>query len=125
LTAQRGSILIEVLLSVVILGVSLTVVLRSLMTSLRAVDLAADYTRGLILAENKMTEYVDKNPEGNFYKKDVCEKSTDRFFCTVDITKQDFSDESGGLSRLDLTVSWPSGRSRKEISLVTYLFDAL
>ncbi len=51
---DQGSILIEALLSTVILSVSITIIIHSMISSLRAEKYAADYSLALILTDNKV-----------------------------------------------------------------------
>jgi Tfp pilus assembly protein PilE len=118
---RRGSILIEVLLSVVILAVSLTVVLRSLFVSLRSVRFSSDYTQGLLLSENKMFEYFHEKPAEDFIKEGSYEEPFEHFSYRVEVKELD-SQEKNSIRRIDLTTFWLSGKNVKEISLASYLF---
>ncbi|MFC1510606.1 hypothetical protein ACFL49_02995 [Candidatus Omnitrophota bacterium] len=51
---RRGALLMEVLLAVVILSVSLTLIVQSLASSLRATVYSLNYAKAAFLADNKM-----------------------------------------------------------------------
>ena len=57
---KRGSFLVEVLLTVVILSVSLTIIIQSLVSSLRAISYSANYSSAILSAENKMFELLQQ-----------------------------------------------------------------
>ena len=50
--------LLEVLLSVVILAVSLTLIIQSMTTSAKAMISGTGFTQAILLAENKMFEFA-------------------------------------------------------------------
>ena len=58
---RRGSILLEALLSVVILSVSMTVIIQSMTSSLRAMEYSANYTMAIVLLENKIIDLILQN----------------------------------------------------------------
>ena len=53
---KRGFLLVEVLITVVILSVGLTLITRSFMMSLRALDAIKQYTGGYLLLEQKLLD---------------------------------------------------------------------
>lgn len=53
-TKERGSMLLEALLSTIILSASITIIIYSMISSLRASKYTADHSVALILTDNKI-----------------------------------------------------------------------
>ena len=114
-----GSILIEVLLTIVILSISLTVIIQSLLSSLRAIAYSSQYTQALMVVDSKMFEVME-----DFY-------TPDNFFAegNLPVPYEDYkyvltAEDRGAemtLSEVKLEASWPSGSNRKTLAVETYL----
>ena len=121
---QQGSILLEALLSTVILSVSITIIIHSMVASLRAAKYTADYSVALILADNKINNLrVKKNIEsGNREEKFFGEH--DKKFRYLLQTRQ-FDDEYvRDLNEVNVDVSWKNGAKKNKMLFSTYLLDA-
>lgn len=123
---NRGSILIEAILSVVILSVSIALIVQSLSSSVRSSVYSYEYTTALSLLENKMFDLL----KDGFIKKDLKEEEDlpppfERYRLAVE-TKEPESDqeteELKNISEVHVSTSWDSGRRKNSISLITYLF---
>ncbi len=115
--SQRGFLLLETLLAILILAVGLTVVLRSFGSSLNALGTSADYTKALLLVEERLWDLEAKGSivPGTF--------------------TGEFSEEDGGfrwevkaseltemrLCETQVTVSWKRRGRPRAVSIVTYL----
>ena len=125
----RGSLLIEVLLSVVILSVSLTLMIRSMTASLRAVQYAASYAQGLMVSEDWMTELARKGfiEAGSREEKDA---TAGDFGYHYSWTARPWdaagllAGQSGQnpLNEVKMNVSWRSGKRVNQVALTTLLF---
>ena len=109
--------LLETLLAILILAVGLTVVLRSFGSSLNALGTSADYTKALLLVEERLWDLEAKGSivPGTF--------------------TGEFSEEDGGfrwevkaseltemrLCETQVTVSWKRRGRPRAVSIVTYL----
>ena len=145
LSDKKGSLLLEALLSVVILSVSLTVIIQSLTTSLRAVTYSSDYTTALFLIDNKMFDLIrkgfiekDLNEEGQFPQpfdkfqytvkaeggqvhKTMMGKKTKK---NVTITTGEIAEgETNIINKVNLTIQWGSDKRKNSISVDTYLLS--
>ena len=116
---RKGSFLIEAILAIVILSISLTLIIQSLMTSLKAAALSADYTRALLFIDDKMFDLIkdryitapksDENSfseEGQKYRYQLV---TERGATEINLVK--------------LVVSWVYGRRENDVSITTFLFN--
>ena len=65
-TGKRGSILLEALLSVLIISVSITTIIQSMVSSLRATVFSVDYSKATLLMENKMNDLIIAHETGHF-----------------------------------------------------------
>lgn len=119
---NKGSLLIEALLAVVILSTSLSLILQSLVASLRASVYSVDYTQALILLESKMNEALmkGKSPEGSSEEGNFPEPH-ERYFYVLKAQALTGEDEEN-LDQLMLSISWNTKKKKNNISLETYLF---
>lgn len=109
--------LLEILLVVLVLAVGLTLVLRSFGSSLDALGTSADYTKALLLLEERLWELEAKGS------------------VVPGTSAGEFSDEDGnfrwevkaselpqvGLCETQVTVSWERRGRPRAVSIVTYL----
>ena len=116
---NKGSILIEALAAVAIIAVSLTLIMQSFIGNFRSVVLHQDYAKALTLLENRLDQsFVIK--ASDFVNNQHCPKPMERFYCKGSIT--DLNDaNTQGLKRLDLAITWPSGKRNKEVIATTFL----
>ncbi|MCA9408174.1 MAG: hypothetical protein H6755_03280 [Candidatus Omnitrophica bacterium] len=118
---ESGSVLLEALLATVILSVSITIIIQSLTSSLRAAQYSSQYTEGLILIDDQLTEYFqegvvesDLNENGNLaapYEKYQYKASTE--------PAEEFGEN---INILDYQLNWQSGRRKNNIKVQTLLF---
>ena len=121
---DRGTLLLEVLLVIVILSVGLTLIIQSMVASLRAVVYSADYSMAMILAEDKMFDLLKtRSVDANFQEEGDFSKPSERFHYQIkaEPVKSVDKEATGQLNEVTLEVSWLSGGNRKSMSLVTYL----
>lgn len=119
---NKGSLLMEALLSVVILSVSITFIIQSMVNSLRVMNYGADYTQALILAENKMFDYVSKEGlSSGFYEEDEIESFQKKF--SYKIETKDLQDErDDNTNDLSMSILWSNRGKERSLVLQTYAF---
>ena len=124
---RRGSLLVEVLLSVVILSTALTFMIQAMTSSLRAIQYGAGYTTALILLDNQMVELLRKGAIASGLRE------TKELTGAVDSpVVYRYSMQTGsldaaadkGVNQVDATVAWRSGKKDNAIGLTTFLFAA-
>ncbi len=127
---NKGSLLIEALLAVVIIAISLTLIIESLASSYRAVILTKDYSQALILLENQLSLLAQKGfiedsiNESDSYPEPFSKYRYDLKTSLSQKADNSFSQEDlGGINKVDLSVSWSTGRKANKVSLLTYLFE--
>ena len=118
--AFGGSVLLEALLSVVILSVSITIIIQSMMSSLRAAKYSEEYIQAIILLENKMTEIISRR----ILKEEVREEGAfsefgGKYEYLLTATPLYGGDE--GLSSIAIDISWAKAKRKKKISAHTFL----
>ncbi len=114
---QRGFLLFETLLAVLFLTVGLTVVLRSFGSSLAALGISADYTRGLVLLEERAWELEAKGSIAPGAFTGEFSEEHGNFQWEVNASEL----EEMGLCETQLTVSWKQRGKPRAVSIVTYL----
>ena len=114
----------EVLITVVILSIGLTLITRSLMTGLNSLEIIKQYTIGYSLLENKLWDIENKYfiDAGLNIEEDLPEPYQDfKYSLETENIKDD--GEEGLLNKVSLSVNWPAKNNRREISILTYLFN--
>ncbi|MDP8266517.1 MAG: prepilin-type N-terminal cleavage/methylation domain-containing protein [Candidatus Aceula meridiana] len=123
--SRRGFVLVEVLMTVAILSVVLTMIIRSHMASLRASTYTEEYSTAVLLLENKMTELIQKG----FIRRDLEEQEAfdfpyEKFSYLFQSKKSENAEDSDNLNEVTLTLFWPSGKGERKILATTYLFNS-
>ena len=123
---NRGSILMESLLAVVIMSVGITLVIQSLISGLRASQYTSDYTEAVILLENKMIEIVSKGvvESGTREEQDLTLLEHPYHFslATESLRNQE---EGGAINEIHASISWNNGKRKNKIPVETYLLKPL
>lgn len=129
--SSRGSLLLEALLSVIILSVSITVILRGMTSSLRAAQFVSTYTQAMMLMDNTMMSVFKKgSTEALAVKEGDYEQPFDEFHYSIETGNYDdqaLQDAQSvpDLDELALTVSWGDRNLKKKVSLSTLLFKTI
>jgi len=133
----RGFTLIEIVVSLAIIGISIVTIMQLFSGGLRSIKISDDYLRATILAQNKMNEFESKfsifvNQEGVF-------EQDDRYHWTLSVENYDFAelhpqfenlkDENAEKSiyvdKVTLKVFWNAGHGQREMKLVTLKTSAI
>jgi len=113
---NRGFLLMEVLLVVVIIAVGLTTVISSLSMSLRGIAYVRDYTQAVLLLDNKIGEIL-LAPQALGDQRGRFERPDENFHYRI--KEQDFDpptlENLEGLREIEVEVSWPAGKTEKKI----------
>lgn len=119
---NKGLLLFEVMLTVIILSVGLTLILRSFSTSLNASKSAQHYTTATLLIEDKMWELENKvvidadlDVEGQF------PEPYQKFNWHLTTKDKPIQTQTGKINEVKLIVYWQEGRRKGSTSATTYL----
>lgn len=131
---KKGFLLFEVMVTVAILSLGLTLILRSFTTSLSAARTSQNYMLACLLLEEKMweleeeaesTKKITTEPSrGEFAASNEKDKWKERF--SWEIVCEDLQDEEGEETSLDkatVNVAWKEGGRKREVHLTTYLVN--
>ena len=122
---HQGSLLLEALLSVVILSVSITLIIQSMVASLRASVYSTGYTMALNLLENKMYTLIQQGAqEEGFTEEDFLGDEEDHYTYVLSTESAD-QIGSENINKLKLKAIWQKGRKNNAIALETYLFKSI
>ena len=123
--SEAGFTLLEVLLAVVILGVSLTTILLQFQTALRAGSISQERTNAVIYAKEKLEslkiedELSESSQSGTF---------ENGYEWETEVSLYEYEDQEEDISYEDLrhetyklraTVKWNSGINKRQIELIT------
>jgi general secretion pathway protein I len=123
--SQAGFTLLEVLLAVVILGVSLTTILLQFQTALHAGSISQERTNAVIYAKEKLEslkiedELSESSQSGTFENGYEWETKVSLYEYEdqeEDISYEDLRHET---YKLRATVKWNSGINKRQIELIT------
>jgi len=117
--SRRGFTLLEILVTLSLLGIAITVILQLFSTNLRALSVSGDYVSASYRAEAKMREILDNT--------DLTEKSWSevtnegyRFDASVtEILKDRTENLQVRMLEIDLTTHWSEGSKMKLLTLKT------
>ena len=118
--ADAGFTLLEVMASVVIIGVAMTVIMTDRNESVRRVTVTDNMRTATMLANRKISEILlgmETGVSGDF-------EDCSGFDWKLVEGSQDIlqgEDSSGSLQTITLTVTYPAGPSRAELTLNAYL----
>ena len=115
--SQSGFLLLETLLAILVLAVGLTLVLRSFGSSLDALGTSADYTKALLLLEERLWELEAKGSivPGTFTGEFSEEDGNFRW----EVKASELAEME--LCETQVTVSWEQRGRPRDVSIVTYL----
>jgi general secretion pathway protein I len=123
--SEAGFTLLEVLLAVVILGVSLTTILLQFQTALHAGSISQDRTNAVIYAKEKLEslkiedELSESSQSGTF---------ENGYEWETEVSLYEYEDQADDISYEDLrhetyklraTVKWNSGINKRQVELIT------
>jgi len=117
--SHRGFTLLEVLVSLAILGIAITIILQLFSANLRALSTSEDYVSAVIVAEAKMREILD---DEDLSEKSWSEVTDDGYMLDVSITEtlEDRTDDLRvQLLEVALTVHWAKGTKERALTLKT------
>ena len=118
----RGLSLVEILVTVAILSISLVMIVRSFMTSLRALEISKGFVVARLLLEEKMWQIKQQGAVTS--DRDEREQFADPHGA-FEYTLRTRAVEGGlapqDLHEVSLTVAWREGRRTNEIAVVTYM----
>ena len=121
---QKGSLLLESLLSIVIVSVSLVVITQSLLSSLRAIKKSSAYLVAMTAMENKMDALIYQCLRRQPLKEIVSSPSEEPYQYSLEEQTIDTDEKNTAiLKEVKLMSSWGESREDNQISLKIYLLD--
>ncbi len=116
---RGGFTLLEILVTLALLGIAITIILQLFSANLRALSVSSNYVSAAMLAEAKMREILDDT--------DLTEKSwsevTDegyRFDASITETLKDRTENlQFRMLEIDLTLQWLEGSKNRSLTLKT------
>lgn len=121
--ANRGSLLLEVLLAIVILSTSLILIIQSFVSSLRAMVYSGDYSTAAFLLDSKMFDVLHSQFVQSGQGEGVFPKPFDKYRYTMKIQRSESDDSENMINEINVDIIWVSGMKEKRISAVTYVLD--
>lgn len=121
---KKGTLLLEVLLTVSIMAVGLTAIIYSYLSSFRACAYTADYSLAAILLESKMNDLLYRRfIEDSRSEDGIFPDPYQRFRYHLSTRNLNQDGKLGDLNEATLGIAWDSGRRKNNIVLTTYLFN--
>jgi len=121
---RRGSLLIEVLVSVVILSTALTLIIQSMTAGLRAIQYGAGYTTAIILLDNQICDLLRQGTvrSGLRETKSLAWPAGSRTGYSYSMRAEP-SDivADNKIVEVDASVAWRSGKKDNQITVTTFL----
>ena len=123
--SEAGFTLLEVLLAVVILGVSLTTILLQFQTALHAGSISQERTNAVIYAKEKLESLKIEDELSESSQSGVLESG---YEWETEVSLYEYEDQEEDISYEDLrhetyklraTVKWNSGINKRQVELIT------
>jgi Tfp pilus assembly protein PilV len=112
---QKGSILLEALLAVVILATALTAVIQAMMSGLRSTVAAADYLRAANILDQLMIEkFVADSGNSKPVEPTQLAAPYERYQYSVNVSDVDDADLK--LRSVECSVEWPAGKGKRMLT---------
>ena len=119
LRAQKGYLLIEVLLTVVLISVSLTILIGGLLSGYKVTLLNSDYFQAMVLLENQMSYWRAQGFTDMKVHGDLTAKWSEKF--QIKVVSGPMSGVGGQtLRNLDVVLSWQSGSKSIKLPITTF-----
>jgi Tfp pilus assembly protein PilV len=119
---KKGILLFEVMLTVIILSVGLTLILRSFSTSLNAVKSAQHYTTASLLIEDKMWELENKGTiDADLDEEGQFPEPHQKFNWHLTTKDKIIQAQSSKINEVKLIVYWQEGKRKGSTSATTCL----
>jgi hypothetical protein len=122
-TWNRGSLLLEVLLAIVILSTSLTLIIQSFVSSLRAMVYSGDYSTAAFLLDTKMFDVLHGQFVQSGQGEGVFPEPFGKYRYEMKIQRVESDDLQNMINEINIDIIWSSGKKEKRISAVTYILD--
>lgn len=119
LRRNKGSLLLEALLATVILSVSIVFIIRSMATSAQATAYTVNYTRAVMLLDNKLFEVLRDAKQKSIVDSGSFDSPDANFAYRIDAELVK-AEGTKNLEKIDATVSWKLGNKRQQLPLSTY-----
>ena len=122
--SNEASILLEVLFAIVILSISVTLIIQSMSSSLRAIVYNSQYMKALIFSENAIVNVLQQKDASTIsnnnikYHQDVFEGYEHK----IDVNSAD-SEGTSDLKNILITTTWGLENKQKSFFLETYFFN--
>ena len=123
--SKKGSLLLEVLLSIILLSTGITVIIQAMTSGLRAMAHSAQYTKIANALENEMVGLIFTNLRGDILPDVSRDVQTEKHY-TVSSQSELLNDSHHEhIQDVRLNVSWFSNRKNSQASINTYFIEGL
>ncbi len=120
---QKGSLLLESLLAIVIVAVSLTVIIQALLSNLRAMTRSSSCLSAMVSLENKMDALLYRCLRHEPIKENINSPGDELYQYALEERKLNGDEKTAVFKEVKLISSWKEGKKDQHISVVTYLLD--
>ncbi len=116
---QSGFTLLEILVSIAIVGIAVTIIFQLFSANLRAISVSKDYVSVVVRAEEKMREIMD---DEKLSEKTLSETTEDGYRIDYSISKV-LEDKTENLHvevfQIDMSIYWTEGMKNRSMKLST------
>lgn len=121
---NKAFLLVEVLLTIAIMAMGLTLVVRSFLASLQAGKLSADFIQAQLLLENNLSLLESQEEiSDSLHSEEAFVSPNEKFKFKLDTQNLKSNGQSGDLNEVKAAVLWSVKNIDRGISVLTYLKD--
>ena len=116
---KAGFTLLEILVSLALLGIAITVILQLFSTNLKALSVSGDYVSAALRAESKMSEILENADLSEKSWSEVTDEGYRYDASVTEILKERTDNLQVRILEIDLTTHWSEGSKMKLLTLKT------
>jgi len=116
---KAGFTLLEILVSLALLGIAITVILQLFSTNLKALSVSGDYVSAALRAEAKMSEILENADLAEKSWSEVTDEGYRYDASVTEILKERTDNLQVRMLEIALTMYWSEGSKMKSITLKT------
>lgn len=126
---NRGFLLLEVLISIIIIATTLIVINRGFSVALKAVKLARDYLLVNCVLEDKLFDVQIKSSFADTKISDAAFLGQQEFLYSIEVSAPDIKDEKDDsleelpIKQVKLNINWKDGKDTAGLGVLTYVFE--
>lgn len=116
---QSGFTLLEILVSIAIIGIAVTIIFQLFSANLRAISVSGDYVSVVAMAEEKMREILDNEELSEESRSDATENGYRIDYSVSKVMEEKTGNLQVEVFQIDMSIYWTEGLKNRSMKLST------